>query len=105
MLKFSKAKYVKSMGVSILEIPEWVKALDGTEINELRNKGYTIKAEWCEDIWQELNTSLFGLRLMDKFQVYDTQPIFIQIAQYDGDLMEIQLWNYYEIGDGENGDS
>lgn len=51
MLKFSKAKYVKSMGVDNTEIPEWVKALDGGEINELRNRGYSIKAEWCEDIW------------------------------------------------------
>ena len=75
MLKFSKAKYVKSTGVNSTEIPEWVKALDGGEINELRNRGYSIKAEWCEDIWQELNTSLFGLRLMDKFQVQGTQPV------------------------------
>lgn len=51
MLKFSKAKYEKSTGVDAKEIPEWVKALDGSEINELRNRGYIIKAEWCEDIW------------------------------------------------------
>ena len=51
MLKFSKSKYVESTGVNSTEIPEWVKVLDGVEINELRNKGYTIKAEWCEDIW------------------------------------------------------
>lgn len=52
MLKFSKAKYVKSTGVEATAVPDWVQALDEQEINDLRNRGYIIKAEWCDDIWQ-----------------------------------------------------
>ena len=48
MLIFSKDKYLKETGERP-DIP-WIYGLDGREINELKNEGYEIRAEWCEEV-------------------------------------------------------
>lgn len=48
MLVFSKDKYLKETGERP-DIP-WIYVLDGRELNELKNEGYEIMAEWCEEV-------------------------------------------------------
>lgn len=54
MLVFSKDKYLKEIGIAEECLKETqinlIYEINGREINELRNKGYIIKAKWCEEV-------------------------------------------------------